>query len=128
VVVQSLWALTAFRDRFNRLGPASPLPPSQEEEEGEEEEDQEAAERVRVALRQVFDGLAAAASGEERGNGVVSVDALREALSGMDGTEEREGGEQRRRRRRRSNKFLAGHMDDAAEAMEAILSCLAKGT
>lgn len=133
VVVQSLWSLSAFRDRFNH---------AMEQQQPPQDDAQRAGTRRRVgqALRQVFDRLGAARSKgeevvleeeqagqqqqqqEEGEEGAVSVDALREALRLS--LEEEESGEDEAGS---GGRFKAGHMDDAVEALEALLACLSRG-
>ncbi|CAM9448712.1 unnamed protein product [Discosporangium mesarthrocarpum] len=148
VVVQSLWHLDAFRTQFARTGSAAAIGGGAWDRDHKvggggrlcfevknQETDQthgcseEPSRLVESSLRSVFQELSVAgeegaspgAEGSAGGmegegeaaarNTSASVEALRQALSKLSNA-----------------RFGVGKMDDAAEAMEAILSCLEQGT
>jgi hypothetical protein len=124
VVVQSLWSLRAFRDRVCRADPAT--------------EGVGAGERVEQALRAVFEGLSELEGlGRSKDtSGAVSVDGLRQvrgALLGRRGGAPGDspvvcvGAQVLSELAGKKAKFRAGHMDDAVEAFEDILSYLSDG-
>jgi len=118
VVVQSLWHLDAFRDRFWQAAHSRPTLSSSQPEEGNESKPlphkEEDSERICQALTAIFIGLSGQSMPEEaKAEGddtVVSVDTLRKALSQTSAAS--------------AQLFGAGRMDDAVEALEVVLGSL----